>query len=270
MTAEIEQAAATRVPAAPRPGQATMVEQSRAQAEVHAAILVAQQCPRDRHRAIADMREVCSLDAMAERAFFSFRRAGSSVTGPTVHLARELARVWGNVQYGVSELSRDDEHGQSEMQAYAWDVQTNTRVATVFIVPHARDTKQGRKPLAELRDVYENNANAGARRVRECIYQVLPKWFVDEAETLCHQTLKDGGGRPLDQRIADAVQRYDAIGVTLDQLERNRERPSSKWSEHDVTQLGILYRSIERGEIDAADEFPPQRVTADEITGGGA
>jgi hypothetical protein len=107
--------------------QATAVETARAIAEVQAAAFVAQQMPRSIQRARADMLEACQQLALAERAFFSFRRSGQSVTGPSIHLARELARVWGNIDYGIKELRRDDSGGESEMLAYAWDLQTNAR-----------------------------------------------------------------------------------------------------------------------------------------------
>ncbi len=119
-----------------RVGQATVVEQSRAVAEVQAAVLVAQNRPRDEQAALAQMRESCKMRQLADRAFFRYSRGGSAISGPSVYLARELARIWGNISHGVSELSRDDEHGQSELQAVAWDLEKNTRVATIFIVPH--------------------------------------------------------------------------------------------------------------------------------------
>lgn len=252
-----------------RIGQATAIEQSRAQAEVEAAVVVAQRRPRDVPAATAAMREACGHPKVAERAFFAYPKGGQRITGPSVYLARELARCWGNVQYGVAELLRDDVAGRSEMQAYAWDVQTNTRNAAIFIVPHKRDTRRGAEKLTDLREVYENNANAGARRVRECIYSVLPRWFVDEAESICHRTLEDGGGKPLAQRVADAVKLFDDLGVSLDQLERHRGRPSAKWSAQDVAQLVVIYTSLQRGEIDRDETFPPQRVTVGEIAGNG-
>lgn len=253
-------------------GQATAVEQARAVAEVQAAVVVAQQVPRDMQAAIAAMRESTDFMGLAERAFFSYSRAGSTISGPTIHVARELARIWGNVQYGIAELRRDDEAGLSEMQAYAWDVQTNTRSSTIFIVPHKRDTRQGTKPIVELRDVYENNANQGARRVREQIFAILPPWFKDEALDRCAATLKrgsDGGqpAKPLAARVADAVKRFEDIGVTADQLEAKVDRARAKWNEHDVTQLGILFRTIERGETRKEDEFPQRRLTAAQATG---
>ncbi|WP_263165450.1 hypothetical protein [Streptomyces sp. SCSIO ZS0520] len=262
------QPARTTAPSPARIGQGTAVEQSRAAAEVQAAVVVAQQCPRNIQAALAEMRESCRQPYLADRAFFRYSRAGSTITGPSVHLARELARVWGNVQYGLVELRRDDEYGQSEMQAFAWDVQTNSRNSSTFVVPHRRDTKHGVKELKDMRDIYENNANNGARRVREAIFAILPPWFVEEAKDLCNRTLQDGGGKPLARRIADAVKAFEGLGITAGRIETKLGRPSDQWTEHDVAQLGVIHQSLQRGEVTADEEFPAPRVTAEEITGG--
>jgi hypothetical protein len=239
-----------------RAGQGTLVEQSRAVAEVQAAVVVAQQRPRDVTKAISEMRASTGMPYLAERAFFRFPRGGQTVSGKSVHLARELARCWGNIVYGVKELSRDDAHGQSEMMAYAWDIETNARNETVFIVPHLRDKRGGPERLVDMRDIYENNANNGARRLRECILGVLPPWYVEEAADRCMTTLKDGGGKPLVQRIADCIAKFEAIGVTKGQLEQRTGRKAADLTAEDVAQLGVIFKSIQRGEIDRHDEFP--------------
>src|SRR5262245_12533080 len=98
-------------PAVPTPGflgQATAIEQSRAVAEVQAAVIVAQQRPRNVNAAVNEMRAACQQPGLAERAFFRYSRGGGQVSGATIHLARELARCWGNIQYGIAELRRDD------------------------------------------------------------------------------------------------------------------------------------------------------------------
>lgn len=236
-------------------GQATMVEQSRAVAEVQAAVVIAQQRPRDITRALNEMREVCQIQALAERAFFSFNRGGV-VTGPSIHLARELARIWGNIDYGQKELRRDDAAAESEMLAFAWDMQTNTRPEVVFIVPHVRDTKSGRKILTDARDIYENNANNAARRLRECIFAVLPVWFVEEAKGLCRKTLEHGGGKPLVQRIADCIAAFEAIGITKAQIEKRVGRVADEMTPEDFGSLRVLYGSIKAGEIAKDEAFP--------------
>ncbi|MFC9753010.1 hypothetical protein [Streptomyces sp. NPDC056921] len=265
---QIERMTPAAAPA--RVGQGTAVEQSRAVAEVQAAIVVAQQCPRDINAAIAEMRQSCIQPFLADKAFYRFPRAGQTVSGPSVHLARELARCWGNVQYGLAELRRDDEYGESEMQAFAWDVQKNSRNSSTFIVPHKRDQKGGPKQLTDMRDIYENNANNGARRVREAIFAILPPWFVEEAKELCAKTLRDGGGKPLNIRVADAIKAFEGIGVTTDRIETKLGRPSGRWTEHDVAQLQVVFRSVQQGEVSVDDEFPAPRVTTEEITGAGS
>lgn len=249
-------------------GQATAVEQARAVAEVQAAIVVAQQCPRSMARAVEQMRESCAQMGLAERAFFRYNRSGKPVTGATVHLARELARCFGNMQYGIAELRRDDRAGESEMTAFGWDVQNNTRASTTFIVKHGRDTtSDGVKALTALRDIYENNANMGARRLREQIFAILPRWFTEEASDLCRATIEKGtSDKPLAQQRADAVKAFSKFGVTVAQLEEKVARRSDDWTGPDLAQLGVIFKSLDRGEITVEEEFPKQRVTAAEIT----
>jgi hypothetical protein len=266
-----------QLPVPPRLGQQTAVEQSRAVEEVRAAIIVAQQCPRDTQVAIAQMQESCKMRQLADRAFYRFPRAGQNITGPSVYLARELARCWGNIQYGVAELARDDEHGQSEMQAFAWDVQTNTRPVQVFIVPHKRDKKDKKtgqsqpEPLIDMRDIYENNANNGARRLRECIFAVLPPWFVEEAKDLCAKTIEGTDAeKPLQLRIADIIAAFATnAGVDEAALTRKIGRPSAKWTAHDLATLRVIGSSLARNETTVEEEFPAvdTRVTAADVIG---
>lgn len=249
-------------------GQATAVEQARAVAEVQAAVVVAQQVPRDMGRAVADMRDACGRIGMASRAFYTIPRKGAKpVNGATVHLARELARIFGNVQYGVHELRRDDDAGISEIQAFAWDVERNVRSTRTFVVPHQRMANQKRQPIIDLGEVYLNNQNVGARAVRECIFTILPAWFTDEAQDLCRETMNNGEGKPLDQRITDAVRLFGELGVQLHQLEERTGRKRGSWAPADLADLRVLYGSINRGEVSLEEVFP-RRVTAEEITAG--
>lgn len=262
----VDRIASPNVPAPSHLGQATAVEQSRAVAEVQAAVVVAQQRPRSIQTALAEMEQSCRVMAMAERAFYRYNRGGTNVTGPSVHLMRELARCFGNLQYGIAELRRDDDLGFSEMQAFAWDVQTNTRSAQIFVVPHKRDKRGGAVALSDLRDIYENNANQGSRRLREAIRSVLPPWFVEKAVELCNQTLKDGGGVPLAQRISQALAWFEQRGVTSQQIEAKLGRKADAWTPQDVAQLSVIMTSLHRGETTVEEEFPDEQVTGAEIT----
>ena len=256
----------TPLPAAlARPTQATAIEQARAVAEVAAAVQVAQMNPRDMRRAWADMQAACSRMGLAECAFYRVPNRG---TGPSVHLARELARIWGNMDYGVHELSRDDDRGMSEVRAYAWDQQTNMRSSRTFQVPHARMVGKDRKPLTDLQDIYLSNQNIGARAVRETILAALPKDFVEEAKAICRRTLENGDGKPLVERIDKLVAAFGTLFVKVPQIEKRLGRSRGQWTAADVADLGVVYRSITQGETTVNDEFPPELVTVAELNGG--
>lgn len=256
------------VPVPARIGQATAVEQSRAAAEVMAAVQVALQFPRDETAAMNRMRMACRNRRLADRAFYSFPRAGGRVTGPTVHLAKELARCWGNIQCGIHELSRDDERGQSEMQAFAWDVQTNERVSTTFIVPHLRDTKNGPVRFEESRDIYENNANNGSRRLREMIMSVLPVWFREEAIEICQETINNRGANVMapERQRALAVEQYAGLGVNQSQLEQFIRKAADMWLPPDLTKLNVLHAEIVAGKVLPDDVFGSAPLTGEELS----
>jgi hypothetical protein len=255
----VNPAAAMTAPAT----QATAVEQARAVAEVAAAVQVAQQNPRDMGRAWAEMQAACGRLALAERAFYAVPNRGQ---GPSVHLARELLRIWGNADAGVHELSRDDERGISEVRAFAWDQQTNVRQSRTLQIPHARMRGRNRTALTDLGDIYLNNQNVGARAVRECIFTILPADFVAEAQDICRTTIERGDGKPLVDRVAEMVAGFKStLGVTVPMIEARLGRTRGQWTAADVAELRVVFSSIQRRETTVDDEFPASRVTTDEI-----
>jgi hypothetical protein len=253
-----------------RLGQGTAVEQSRAVAQVQAAAVMARQFPRDRRTAIAHMEDACRRSALAQNAFFEYRRGVQRVAGSTIKLAQELARIWGNIDYGMTELRRDGD--QSEMLAYAWDLETNARFAQIVIVQHRRDkTVDGEKvseSLTDQRDIYEANTSNAARRLREAIFRVLPGWFVDQAESLCRATLENppDDDRTLEQRIAALAKGFEERwGIGPERLEARVEKPLSTWTAYDVGQMQITWKTLSRGEVTVDDAFPQMRVSIGEL-----
>ena len=273
-TAALDQIAQPRPITLAASSEATAIEQARSVAEVAAAVRVAQDNPRDEAKALERMRQACSQRSLADRAFWTLPRGGKSLRGSSVHLAREIARCWGNLDYGIRELRRDDTAGQSEMQAWAWDQENNVRSTRSFIVPHAIMANKQRKHLTDLSDVANNNNSVAARAVRETIFTILPVWFRDEAEAIAHRTLEGGGGdKPLAQQVADMVALYaDTFNVTAAQMEERIERPRTEWTATDLGFFRVLGGEMNRGEKHPDGEFPKAekaaaKVTADEIAG---
>lgn len=288
MSIEQIQSQTPRQPATTPASQGTVVEQSRAIAEVAAAVRVAIDNPRDETVAVIDMRRACASPAMADRAFYSVPRAGGRIEGPSVHLARELARCYRNIDYGIRELSRDDDAGTSEMQAWAWDQQHNVRSSRSFIVPHDRMEGKGaakrRARLTDLGDIANNNNSVAARAVRETIFTVLPVWFTEEAKDIAARTLRgetvtasgavQAPQMSLADSIAQLVESYaQHVKVTRAELEAYVGLPVDDWSATTLAQLRVLAGELARGEKSVADEFGrdttshPEAITADDILG---
>lgn len=266
--------------AAPTPdrvGQGTAVEQSRAAAEVLGSIEAAQRWPRDTQRSLRELNITCGIMSVAETAFYSFPMGGTTVEGATVSLARYIALAWGHVHFGINELRRDEEYGQSEIMSWAWDVQAGVRSSRIFILPHrAYAPKKGSKVarMVDLREIQFNNLSVGGRNVRETMFAVMPAWFREKAEALCRETLTQGelvdGKRvalpPLPLRIASMVDWYAGkLSVDQRQLEAKVGKPADHWSVYDVVTLGNLGRSVTSGEIAKAAAFPPAARTGAEI-----
>ena len=72
-------------------------------------MVLARRFPRSEQGAYAALLRSCGRTSFAEEASYSFPRGGSSVEGPSVRFAREAARVWGNIRYGLDILRDDDD-----------------------------------------------------------------------------------------------------------------------------------------------------------------
>lgn len=250
------------LPADRAQSQATLVEQSRAVAEVAAAVRVARDFPRDMDRAVDQMKKACAQKSLADRAFYSLPRAGGRVEGSTVHLARELARCYGNIDYGIKELQRDDSAHKSEVQAWAWDQENNVRQSRSFVVPHSRMKDKHAQPLTDLSDIANNNNSVAARALRECILTVIPVWFRQAAEDAAARTLAgETAGKSITQQATEAVKYFaDNFGVTVTQIERRLARPRNKWTQAELATLRVISSELSRGEKTVEGEFPEEAL----------
>ncbi len=237
------------------------IEASRAIAEAQGKLVIAKRFPRDEVQSYAKAMEACQRPSMAEKAFYSFPRGTQTVEGPTIRFAEELARCWGNIDYGIKELSQDG--GKSEMQAYAWDLETNAQSIQNFTNPHAREQNKKMVTLTSQRDIYENNANMATRRLRSRILAILPSWFVEDAIAECKKTLAGQNDTPLVDRVKKMVTSFAKLGVTQKQLEGRLKRKIDTMNADDFTEYIGIYNAIKQGESKIADWFEAEKVATD-------
>ena len=237
------------------------IEASRAIAEAQGKLVIAKRFPRNEVEAYAKAMEACQRPTMAAKAFYSFPRGGQTVEGPTIRFAEELARCWGNIDYGIKELSQDD--GKSEMQAYAWDLETNAQSVQNFTNTHQREQGKKMVKLTSQRDIYENNANMATRRLRSRILAILPSWFVEDAIEECKKTLAGRNDTPLIDRVKKMVVAFAKIGVTQEQIEKRLKKKIDTMNADDFVEYTGIYNAIKQGESKIAEWFESDPIASD-------
>lgn len=236
------------------PNTALAVEQQRAIAEIQTAMFVAKQYPRDVESVIRRIRTACQRPSLASIAEFSYPRGGEEVSGPSVYLMKAIAQEWGNIEYGIRELSRSN--GVSTVQAYAWDMERGAKQTLVFEVKHWRDTKRGGYAVKDERDIYELIANMGSRRLRSCLEGVIPEDIKQIAIDECNATM---GAMKLvtPEKIAKMLDAYRELGISRERIEAKLGRKVESISPSAMVRLGKTYNAIKDSMITPDEAFPP-------------
>jgi hypothetical protein len=227
-------------------------EQQRVQAEIQSRLMVAKSCPRDEVEALDRIKTACQRINLAQSAEYSYSRGGTEITGPTIDLLRVVANCWGNIDYGFRELSQAN--GESAIEAYAWELETNAKNTKVFTVPHKRYTRNGSYPLTDPRDIYETVANNAERRVRACLEAIIPPDVVDEAVKECQSTLQSKVDITPD-RLKKMLEEFGKFSVTKEQIEKRLGRRLDAIHPAQFISLGRICKSLQEGMSKAADWF---------------
>lgn len=239
----------------PIQNSSTEIETQRAVQEVQGMILVAQKMPRDEMRAYKKIMDAAKRVSLAEQAVYAYPRGGQIVKGASIRSAETIAKYWGNIDFGIKELNQDNKTHASEVMAYAWDLETNTRQSKIFKVEHIRVARGNKTILTDPRDKYELIANQGARRLRSCILGILPADIVEDFVNECEKTLAGDNSKPLKERIKDMINAFEALGVTQDMIEKKLGCKADSFIEKQLIDLRAIYKSIKDNFKSASDFF---------------
>jgi len=234
-------------------------------AEVQAAILLAKRFPRNQQDALDRILNACQRQGLAETALYSYARGGTEITGPSIRLAEAMAQNWSNLQFGVREV--EQRHGESTVETYAWDMETNVRQVKVFQVQHKRVTRKGSYTLEDPRDIYELVANQGARRLRACILGIIPGDVVEAATRQCEETMRAKADTS-PEALKKLVAAFDELKVTKEQIETRIQRRLDSITPAQIVALRKVFNSLKDGMSVPADWFEmPQAEQAGATAG---
>lgn len=152
-------------------------------AAIDMQITTAKAYPRVLRRALENALAIVTMDEQTARTCtYSVPRGGKAITGPSVHMAKILAQVWGNLRVEAKVVSIDQHHVTSE--AVCFDLENNlaikTQVKRSIIGKHGRFSD-------DMITVTGNAANSIA--LRNAVLSVIPRSVVDKVYGAAKETI---------------------------------------------------------------------------------
>jgi len=196
-------------------------EQARAEMEVKSQIMLARKFPRNEMVIRDKILQACKRRAFAQKALYSYPRRGPKgeiqIIGPSINLAKELARLWGNLIYGMMVVEDTDE--TRTIRGLAWDLETNTR---------------------EFDDI----------TFKKLIQRKgqLPADLIQEAVETCQKALS----RVRPEAILKA---FESLNVDKKTLETYLGHPIEETNENERAQLQGIYNAIKDGQVKPEEIF---------------
>lgn len=180
-------------------------------AAIDIQISTAKAYPRNIRRSVENALAIVTMDpAIAATCNYAVPRGGKKISGPSVHLAKIIAQVWGNMRIDAKVVDIDQARVTSE--SVCWDLESNLAVKTQ--IKRSITGKTGRFS-EDMITVTGNAANSIA--LRNAILSVIPKGIVDRVYNAAKQTIT-GDVSDKNKLIAKRVEVFtglrDAFGVS--------------------------------------------------------
>lgn len=215
------------------------------QAEVQAAVVLAKRFPRNEDEAFARLIKSCQRSSFADGAEYRFPRGGSQISGPSVKLAREAARLWGNIRYGVY-VVRDDE-ATRQIRAWAWDMETNTRTEGEDSFKKLIYRKKGGWIAPDERDLRELTNRRAAILVRNCLLQLMPPDLIEDAAREAKVTIAKGVATDPGAERKRLIVAFGQLNINPKMLEEYLGHTLDQCSPAELVDLRGIYASIRDG-----------------------
>jgi hypothetical protein len=224
----------------------TTAMQSNSVTEILGMIQVAKALPRGEMTAYTKIMHSCKRTAFAEKARYAFPRGGKQVSGASVNLAREMARAWGNIRYGMY-IVRDDDKSRL-IRGWAWDLETNTRVEYEDDFLKLIYRKEGGWVVPDERDLRELTFRRGAILVRNCILQLMPSDYIEDALVAVKKTLTSKAAKDPDAAKKAIAASFVELGIGSEKIEKYLGHTLDECQPAEVAELRAIYQSMLDGQ----------------------
>lgn len=198
-------------------------------AAIDVQISTAKAYPRNIKRSTENALAIVTMDMeTAKTCTYSVPRGGKAITGPSVHLAKILAQVWGNMRVDAKVVSIDATTVTSE--SVCFDLENNLAIKaqvkrsimqneTIWDEAKKKSIRTGRtiKMNDDMITVTGNAANSIA--LRNAVLSVIPRAIVDKVYNAAKQTIT-GDVSDKTKMIARRKQIFDGLKDTYSITEK--------------------------------------------------
>jgi len=282
---------------------AAPAEQAKAFAEMQAKILLAKQFPRQEERAMSVILGSVERKAFAECAYYSFPRGykkegnnwvKNMVEGPSVYLAREMARVWGNIWHSVVIVHVDNDY--TTVEGRAWDLETNTQAdaqatfknlvqrkvkdpltgKNVYEVVNGENKAKTEWVRPDEREMRELVNKHGAICVRNALLNLFPKDMIDAFQEKAKQTVVANTTKedPVAMRVR-ILKEFESFGIQQGDLEGFLGLPIKNWDGETTATLRGVFTSLKAGQMSKSEIIgtepmskPPEKKDIADVVAG--
>lgn len=236
----------------------TEAEKSKSIAEIQASLIMAQRVPRNESKAFANMARSLDRINFSRKCLYAFPRGAKTIEGPGIVLAREAARCWGNMRYGITIIHETDD--DRTVEGWAWDLETNVRTASQSTFKKLVQRKQKTPPYEttwvkpDERDLRELTNKHGSLCLRNAILQLMPQDIIDDCVVKAKQVVSKGvEGKNIKKERAGVINIFEQFGITVDDLEEHVGYKSDNWQSQDIATLMGLANGLKDGNVSRDD-----------------
>jgi hypothetical protein len=258
---------------APPPGAIVELHTSReaqaAQAEIEAFTVRASRHRRNPDQIFQELMRVCSRPTFAENVAYAYPRGGDKrcrhewhgtrcahceatlVTGPSVYLAREALRIWGNAWCEMRVLEDDEQSRLIEVRVL--DFETSYLKSSQDRFKKLVYRKIGGWIPADERELRELTNRRAAFCERNAALQLLPRDLIEDALYQAERVLVSAAQKDPEGERKKIIMGFDQLNVSVSMLEEMLGHKVGECSPAELAKLRSIWKSIEDGQARWAD-----------------
>ena len=245
-----------------------------AKAEVEAAYVMALKQPRNEDDARVKIIAICKNPSFAAKSRYSKPVGGSAIEGPSIRLAEEILRHWGNVL--VQQTAIYDDDAKRIVKVTVRDLESNLSYSKELTVEKHVERKNptGRDVLGErpnttgsrvfivkaTEDELQNKEAAlVSKAIRNNGLRLIPEHIIEEAMRTAKDTMAAKVKMDPEAEKKAVLDGFASIGVMPSDLEGYLQHPLAQVTAQELLDLREIYTAIKDG----------QAVWGDYATAGG-